>query len=178
MGYFIFIGILILSYVLLHGKTYQENKFNAGGIFYQNEVIGIFYIQFVKMVHLFIFSTIATYRQGLSNITKYNITYLSRKELNSCWNLLVKFFEGNSLECNSFVILKPSSMNFPNRISCWSTADWTDNWWWRVSIILLLMLISCRIFDVNILKFGASTEMRFYKYIDSCRVFGGNITHI
>ena len=110
------------------------------------------------------------YRQGLSNITKYNITYLSRKELNSCWNLLVKFFEGNSLECNSFVILKPSSMNFPNRISCWSTADWTDNWWWRVSIILLLMLISCRIFDVNILKFGASTEMRFYKYIDSCRV--------
>ena len=191
IGYFIFIGILILSYVLLHGKTYHKNKFNVGWFFFhQNEVIGIFYIQFVKMVHLFIFSTIATnpfwglkilfyhaYRQGLSNITKYNITYLSRKELNSCWNLLVKFFEGNSLECNSFVILKPSSMNFPKRMSCWSTADWTDNWWWRVSIILLLMLISCRIFDVNILKFGASTEMRFYKYIDSCRVFG-DITHI
>ena len=109
-------------------------------------------------------------QHGLSNLTTYNITYLSRKELNSCWNLLVKFFEGKSLECNSFVILKPSSMNFPNRISCWSTADWTDNWWWRVSIILLLMLISCRIFDVSILKFGASTEMRFHKYIDGCRV--------
>ena len=132
--------------------------------FLSNEVIGILHIQIVEMVHLFIFSTIAT------NLIKSNITYLSRKELNSCWNLLVKFFEGKSLECNSFVILKPSSMNFPNRISCWSTADWTDNWWWRVSIILLLMLISCRIFDVNILKFGASTAIRFYKYIDSCRV--------
>ena len=182
MGYFIFIGILILFYVSLHGKTYQENKFNGRGIvFYQNEFIGIFHIQIVEMVQLFIFSTIASYyiylayRQGLSNLTTYNITYLSRKELKSCWNLLVKFFEGKSLECNSFVILKPSSMNFPKRMSCWSTADWTDNWWWRVSIILLLMLISCRIFDVNILKFGASTEMRFYKYIDSCRVFGGNI---
>ena len=55
-------------------------------------------------------------------------------------------------------------MNFPKRMSCWSTADWTDNWWWRVSIILLLMLISCRIFDVSILKFGALTEMRLYRY--------------
>ena len=91
MGYFIFIGILILFYVSLHGKTYQENKFNGRGIvFYQNEFIGIFHIQIVEMVQLFIFSTIASYyiylayRQGLSNLTTYNITYLSRKELNSC----------------------------------------------------------------------------------------------
>ena len=82
MGYFIFIGILILFYVSLHGKTYQENKFNGRGIvFYQNEFIGIFHIQIVEMVQLFIF---LAYRQGLSNLTTYNITYLSRKELNSC----------------------------------------------------------------------------------------------
>ena len=61
MGYFIFIGILILFYVSLHGKTYQENKFNGRGIvFYQNEFIGIFHIQIVEMVQLFIFSTIAS----------------------------------------------------------------------------------------------------------------------
>ena len=167
IGYFIFIGILILSYVLLHGKTYQENKFNAGGIFlskwgHRNILYSICkdgtFTHFTRL------------QARSSNITKYNITYLSRKELNSCRNLLVKFFEGNSLACSSFVNLKPSSMNFPKRMSCWSTADWTDNWWWRVSIILLLMLISCRIFDVNILKFGASTEMRFINYIDSFRV--------
>ena len=61
MGYFIFIGILILFYVSLHGKTYQENKFNGRGIvFYQNEFIGIFHIQIVEIVQLFIFSTIAS----------------------------------------------------------------------------------------------------------------------